>query len=42
MYFPQSNSDFGVYFSYVKYFKDIFNHALVIGISERMLVLFDW
>ena len=36
------NSDFGVYVSYVKYFKDIFSHALVIWLSERMLVLFDW
>ena len=43
MYFPQNNSDFGVDFSYVKSFvKEIFSHALVINLRERMIVLFDW
>ena len=43
MYFPQKNSDFGVGFSYLKsFFKDMFSHALVIYLSEEMIVLFDW
>ena len=45
MSFPQKkNSDFGVYF-YMQIlfsFKDIFSHALVIDLSERMIVLLDW
>ena len=42
MYFSQKNSDFGVDFSYDRSFKDIFSHALVIDLSERMIVLFDY
>ena len=39
----RKKSDFGVDFSYVKsFFKDMFSHALVIDLSEGMIVLFDW
>ena len=41
--FRKKNIDFGVDFSYVKsFFMDIFSHALVIDLSERIIVLFDW
>ena len=43
MYFQQKSSDFRVDFSYLQsFFKDIFSHALVIDLSERMIVLYDW
>ena len=42
-FFAKNPSDFGVDYSYVKsFFQDIFSHALVIDLSERMVVLFDW
>ena len=43
MLVSQKNSDFGVDFFHIiqLLFNDIFSHALVIDLSERMIVLFD-